>query len=175
MRALPWLSCSVLLLLAAGCEQLGRELGGDRDGNDAGATPGSVDAGLVGAGCGIEQQSGVQLCVATSMCPDVVVDTQAMPRCGFRIHGGTADLVCACGTALCPMGVFTTCAEAAQLLANQTEQGVCVQLAEGRCVDLGAASSPSPSSSSGGNPACDRQCLSDCGGGAACAAVCNCD
>jgi hypothetical protein len=175
MRAPPWLSCAVVLLLAAGCEQLGRELGGGRDGNDAGATPDADDAGIVGAGCGIEQQSGAQLCLATSMCPDVIVDTQAMPRCGFRIHGGTVDLVCACGTALCPMGVFTTCAQAAKLLANQTEQGVCVQLAEGRCVELGTRPSPSPSSSSGANPSCDRQCLADCGGGAACASVCNCD
>jgi hypothetical protein len=115
-----------------------------------------------------------QLCVAISTCPDLVVDTQAMPSCGFRIRGGTADLVCACGTALCPMGVFTTCAEAAQLLASQTEQGVCVQLAEGRCTEQGAAPSAAPSSSSGGNSACDRQCLAECGGGAACASVCNC-
>ena len=175
MRTLAWLSCSVVLLLvAAGCEQLSRELGGDRDGDDAG--PSESDAGetaIVGAGCGIEQRSGAQLCAATSMCPDVVVDTQAMPSCGFRIRGELVELVCACGTALCPMGVFTTCAEAAQLLANQTEQGVCVQLAEGRCIELGTAP-PAPSSSSGGNPACDRQCLAECGGGAACASVCNC-
>ncbi|MCW5837829.1 MAG: hypothetical protein KIS78_35890, partial [Labilithrix sp.] len=101
------------------------------------------------------------------------VDTQAMPSCGFRIRGSVVDLVCACAGAICPMGVFSTCAEAEELLASQTEQGVCVQVAEGRCAEsIGA---PTTSSSSGGNPACDRQCVKDCGGGAACASVCNCD
>ena len=139
--------------------------------SDGGA---AAEAGVVGGGCGIEQGSGVELCAATSMCPSVVVDTQAMPTCGFRVRGGAVDLVCACGTAICPMGTFATCAEATQLLTNQTAQGVCIQLAEGRCVES-AGSSSSSSSSSGGNPACDRDCMRDCGGGAGCAAVCNCD
>lgn len=172
-----------IALLSSGCEQLERGLGGgDRGGGDAGASgDGSasssaaiVEAGVVGGGCGIEQKSGLQLCIATSMCPNVVVDTQSMPSCGFRVRGNAVDLICVCGSAICPMGIFTTCAEAAQLLANQTEQGVCVQVAEGRCVDTGASSSSS-SSSSGGNPACDKKCMSDCGGGAACASICNCD
>jgi hypothetical protein len=164
-------------LFVLGCENLGQQSGDESD-----AGPGSAetktDAGIVGGGCGIEQKSGLQLCVATSQCPDVVVDTQALPSCGFRIRGAVVDLVCACGTAICPMGVFSTCAQAKQLLANQTEQAVCVQVAEGRCMESSGTSSSSSSSSSssgGANAACDRQCMKDCGGGEACASVCNCD
>jgi hypothetical protein len=163
-------------LAALGCENLQQ---GDGEA-DAGASTSSgstgADAGVVGGGCGVERTTGIQLCVATSQCPNVVVDTQAMPNCGFRVRGAVVDLVCVCGTAICPMGVFSTCAQASALLANQTEQGVCVQVAEGRCMESGAASSSSSStSSSGGNPACDRQCMKDCGGGEACASVCNCN
>lgn len=140
--------------------------------SDAGA---AGEAGIVGGGCGVERNSGIELCVATSMCPSVVVDTQAMPSCGFRVRGSVVDLVCACGTAICPVGAFSTCAEASQLLANQTEQGVCVQVAEGRCLESNGTTSSSGSTSSGGNPACDRDCMRECGGGAGCASVCNCD
>ncbi|OJY17394.1 MAG: hypothetical protein BGO98_00380 [Myxococcales bacterium 68-20] len=165
-------------LFAVGCLDLQQ----GTDGEDGGATAadGGADSAsrIVGGGCGTEQSTGAQLCIATSQCPNVVVDTQAMPGCGFRIRGGVVDLVCACGTAICPMGIFSTCAEAAQLLANQTEQGVCVQVAEGRCMESSSGSTSSSSSSgssNGGNPACDRQCMKDCGGGEACATVCNCN
>lgn len=179
---------ALLVLLAAsallGCEQLAQSLNPDAgDGtSSSGATPaaGSDAGSILGAGCGVEPKSGAQLCAATSQCPNVVVDTQAMPNCGFRVRGAVVDLVCACGTAVCPMGVFATCAEAKQLLSTQTEQGVCVQLAEERCFESApttgtTSSASSTSSSSGGNPACDQQCMKDCGGGAACASVCNCD
>lgn len=171
----------VVSLLATAVSGLGcLDITQSTSSDDAGAaaTDGGAagEAGIVGGGCGIEQGSGIELCVATSMCPDVMVDTQAMPSCGFRVRGSAVDLVCACGTAICPVGVFSTCAQAAQLLANQTEQGVCVQLAEGRCLESTPSSSSSSSSgASGGNPACDQQCMKDCGGGAGCASVCNCD
>jgi hypothetical protein len=165
-----------------GCElvQQGSEEADGGASGSSGSTSGSTsggDSGIVGGGCGREQSTGIELCVATSKCPNVVVDTQAMPSCGFRVRGAVVDLVCACGTAICPMGTFATCAEATALLTNQTAQGVCVQLAEGRCLESTATSSSSSSSSSstGGNPACDRQCMKDCGGGEACASVCNCD
>lgn len=168
--------CSILFavgVFALGCLDLNQ---GGGDGLEGGTgTPDASpagEAGIVGGGCGLEQTSSIELCVATSMCPDVVVDTQAMPRCGFRLRGGMVDLVCACGTAICPVGAFSTCAEASQLLANQTEQTVCIQLAEGRCSESGM-SSPSGASGSG-HPACDRQCMKECGGGEACASVCNC-
>jgi hypothetical protein len=161
------------------CAMLENKTGGDRD--DAGpvATPdGGAEGGVQGAYCGAERQTGIQLCAATSMCPTVVVDTQAMPSCGFRIRGSAVDLVCGCGDQVCPMGIFANCAQAAQLLANQSEGQVCAQLGEGRCTEATNATTTSSSggstSSSGGNTACDKQCLADCGGGAACASVCNC-
>lgn len=172
--ALVFATASACTLGAFACQKLDT---GTSDGSGTTSDGGtsSADAGsVVGGGCGVEQTSGIELCTATSICPSVVVDTQAMPSCGFRIRGSVVDLVCACGTSICPMGAFTTCAEATQLLANQTAQGVCVQLAEGRCTDTSSATSTSSTSSSG-NPACDRQCVADCGGGAACASVCNCE
>ena len=182
MRLLGAAALPVLMTLsgagvfALGCLDITQNTGDGDAGTAASDAGAAAEAGIVGGGCGIEQSSGIELCVATSMCPNVTVDTQAMPGCGFRVRGAAVDLVCACGTAICPVGIFSTCAEAAQLLANQTEQGVCVQVAEGRCTESSTTSSSSSgSSSSGGNPACDRQCMQDCGGGAACASVCNCD
>lgn len=174
---------TIAVSIVGGCQELSRELGSSSgDGADASPPADSTDGGtvaeggVIGAGCGTEQQSGAQLCIATSICPNVVVDTGALPGCGFRVRGSVVDLVCACGSALCPMGNFTTCDEASKLLSTQTESSVCVQVAEGRCTTVSGSSSSSSSSSSGGkNPACDSQCVKDCGGGAACAAVCNCD
>ena len=97
--------------------------------------------------------------------PSVRTSSSIRKRCRLRLphRGSVVDLVCACSGAICPVGIFSTCAEAAELLANQTEQGVCVQVAEGRCAEINGP--PATTSSSGGNPACDRQCVKDCGGG----------
>jgi hypothetical protein len=161
------------LLVGCGIEQLTQ--GGSSTTSSSTADGGAADASIeaaTGAGCGIESGSGVQLCVATSACPTVVVDTQALPHCGFRIKGGSAELVCACGESICSMGAYTTCAQAASLLTSQTEGQVCTQLAEERC----SVGTPSAGSSSGAsvNPACDRQCLKDCGSGGGCASICGC-
>lgn len=121
----------------------------------------------VGQGCGVETESGLQLCAVTNMCPEVVIDTQVFPHCGFRIRGSAIDLVCGCNGAVCPMGVFTSCTQAAQLLTNQTEQSVCAQINEGRCTQGAAPTTPA-------KPGCDKQCMAECGGGAACASLCNC-
>ncbi len=164
---------AVVSMVSLGCVDLTQGTGDGLDAGAAATDAGSAgEGGIVGGGCGTEQTSGIELCVATSMCPSVVVDIEAMPSCGFRVRGGAVDLVCACGGAICPVGVFSTCAEASQLLASQTQQGVCVQVAEGRCTEPSTSSS---SSSSGSNGACDRDCMKECGGGAGCASVCNCD
>lgn len=160
---------------ACGLEQLAS---GGAKGADAGAPADGGDAGdgavWTGQGCGVESQSGLTLCAATSMCPQVVVDTQAFPHCGFRIRGASVDLVCGCSGYVCPMGVFTSCAQATDLLTSQTEGAVCTQINEGRCAAAAPSSGSSGSSSSSGGAGCDRQCLAECGGGAACASVCNC-
>lgn len=184
MRALGYAILAPVMLVA--CLDVPGLLTPSESSASAGATTdaGTVDAAVVGGGCGLEPTSGQQLCVATTMCPTLVVDTQSMPHCGFRLRGGAVDLMCACGASLCSMGVFDTCSQAANLLANQTEAAVCAQVTEGRCLEktttVPTAVTPTPttsSASSSGDPndPCDRQCVKDCGGGAACASVCNCD
>ena len=171
LPAAALLFVSSTAVFASGCLELTQSgTGGDDAGASGSSGSAGADAGVTGVACGTELNTGVQLCRATSTCPNVVVDSQAMPHCGFRIRGTAADLVCACGTYLCSGGTFATCTDVAQLLANQTDQGICVQVAEGRCVES-ASSSPA---SSNENPACDRECMKDCGGGEACAFVCNC-
>lgn len=160
---------AALTLLFAACALPDFSAGsGSKSGGDGGTSDGG-DAGpaVSGAGCGTESETGMELCLATSACPSVVVDGQAFPTCGFRIRGSVVDLVCACGTQICSMGAYTTCAQAAELLANQSYGSVCAQVSEGRCVEA-----PNPSGGSGST--CNRACLDACGGGAGCAAVCNC-
>jgi hypothetical protein len=166
------------LVVGCGIEQLTQGSGSSSSSASTagdGGADGGGDSGVVGAGCGVETGSSTQLCVATSLCPKVVVDTTAMPHCGFRIKGASSELVCGCGDSLCSMGAFTTCAQAAALLTSQTEQAVCTQLAEGRCsAGVPTPSTTSSSSSSSGGSACDKTCMSECGGGAACASICGC-
>lgn len=183
MRAflVPTAAIAASLLLLAACALENRDGSGvGGDGGPTTSSDGGAEAGVQGAYCGAERQTGIQLCAATSMCPDIVVDAQSMPSCGFRIRGSTVDLVCGCGDQVCPMGIFSNCAQAKQLLANQSEGQVCAQISEGRCTTATNATTSSTSSggstsSSGGNTACDKQCYADCGGGAACASVCNCN
>jgi hypothetical protein len=177
MRLAPLLffSFGALVVLGCGFVQL-TPTGGDTSaatsaegGTDAATTP----TGIVGGGCGIEANSGTELCVATSACPNVVVDTTAFPNCGFRIVSGASELVCACDTQICSMGAFTTCDQAAALLTSQTQEQVCLQINEGRCSAAIPVPSSSGSSGSSGST-CDKQCLSECGGGEACASICGC-
>jgi len=160
-------------LVGCGLESITQGGGGGTSSTGDGGADAAAEAGITGAGCGVEPTSGANLCRATSQCPSVVVDSQEHPHCGFRIKGSASELVCGCGDSVCSMGAFTTCAQAAQLLAAQSEAQVCTQIAEGRCT---AASPGASSSSSGGSSGstCDKTCLAECGGGAACASVCGC-
>ena len=166
---------SACLIVGCGIEQLTQGGGGSSSSATTAADGGAdaaPDSGVIGAGCGTESGSGTQLCVATSACPTVVVDTTALPHCGFRIKAGASELVCGCGDSICSMGAYTTCAQAAALLTSQTESQVCTQLAEGRC--SAGVHAPSTSSSSSGGSSCDKTCMSECGGGGACASICGC-
>lgn len=140
-------------------------------------TPASADASTdgpahVGAGCGTDPTTGSTLCLVTSLCPELVVDHEGMPGCGFRIRGASVDLVCVCGTDICPVGVFATCEEATRLLASQTQPLVCAQVNEGRCVP-GAGSGVDASAPSDPLEGCE-ECYAACGGGDGCAQLCNC-
>ena len=180
---LPLAASAAALVLGCGIVDIAPAGGGSKATTAAaaaagdGGTDAAVEAGVVGANCGIESGSGQQLCQATSICPTLVVDTQAFPHCGFRIKGGATELVCACGQLLCSMGTYTTCTQAAALLKTQTEQQVCTQLAEDRCSAGTAAPSSGGSGTSGSSGAkgtCDHTCLAECGGGGGCASICGC-
>lgn len=173
--ALALIAATPFALVACNLDQLTQGSGGGApSSSDGGAGEGGADASVQGAGCGVEGESNTTLCRATSACPNVVVDSQALPNCGFRIRGAVVDLVCACGPSLCSMGTYATCAQAAQLLTTQTEQQVCLQSYEGRCTATGTSTSSS-GGSSGQSGTCDKACLSECGGGAACASICGCN
>jgi hypothetical protein len=142
--------------------------------NDAGlADGGAAGPTALGADCIQETTSGVQICSAISICPNVVIDHAVYPNCGWRIRGQALDLECACNGEVCPLGAPTTCDQAAKLLQDQTELQVCQQVAEGRCTP-----GPGTSSSSGasGAPAngCDKTCASECGGDPNCVRLCGC-
>ncbi|MCL2724560.1 MAG: hypothetical protein FWD69_09005 [Polyangiaceae bacterium] len=153
------------------------------DSSSDSTTTDTTSGAVTGSDCGLDSASGATLCLVTSQCPSVVIDSSTFPNCGFRIRGSIAELVCGCGEYICSMGAFTTCDQAEQLLSQQTEVSVCDQIAEGRCTagtpttsSTGSsdATSSSSSSSSGSSSSCDRTCLAECGGGAACASVCEC-
>jgi hypothetical protein len=183
MRIAPGVAFVLAACFAAGCALAQLTQGGGSETEtaataaaDAGGDTAAAEPAVKGAGCGVESGSGAQLCIATSLCPTVVVDTQALPHCGFRIKAGSSELVCACGESICSMGAFTTCAQAAQLLLTQTEAAVCAQVAEERCTTPTPAvgsSGSSGASSSSGSP-CDKTCLQECGGGGGCASICGC-
>ena len=176
----PMASATALIVLGCGLIDVTPNGGGSSTSSSAadGGPDAYVEAGVQGGNCGIESNTGQQLCQATSLCPTVVVDTTAMPHCGFRIKAGATELVCACGDMICSMGPYTTCTQAAGLLASQTEQQVCAQLAEDRCTPgMPAATDPGSSGTSGtsgGTGTCDHQCLSECGSGGGCASICGC-
>ena len=116
--------------------------GGDSSsggGNDASTSSSSSDsaseAGVTGINCGPDPDTGVELCLGISSCPDLSVDQDLYPGCGFRVHDGTGvlDLECACYGQICPIGIATTCDDAAALMQDQSQYTVCMQINEGRC------------------------------------------
>ncbi len=140
MRHLPF-AIAVLLIGQTAC--IAFNFGSKKSSGDAGTSDGGTD-GATGDGgtstgtpkgidCGPDPYTGVVLCSAISTCPDIYVDYDLYPGCGFRVHGSVLDLECACYGQLCPIGVTSSCDEAAKLLANQSAYAVCAQINEGRC------------------------------------------
>lgn len=133
----------IALLLVAQTACIGFNFGskkssGDAGTSDAGTSDASVDSPTStgtakGIDCGQDPYTGVVLCSGISTCPNVYVDYDVFPECGFRVHGGVLDLECACYGMLCPIGVTTSCTEAANLLQSQSQYTVCAQINEGRC------------------------------------------
>jgi hypothetical protein len=166
-----------LLFLAplSGCLQLGTP--GDSGGGIAGASSAgssSSDAGAPpasGTNCGVDPSSGIALCLGITSCPTVRVDPDLLPGCGYRIAGSLIDLECLCNDSLCPVGSAASCADAKALLADQSQQGVCTGIAEGRCTALSRSASDSNANT---KPNCDKNCRAECGGDLGCITQCGC-
>lgn len=109
--------------------------GGGKDASTSTTSDASTEAGVSGVNCGPDPDTGVILCLGISSCPGLSVDQDLYPGCGFRVHDGTGvlDLECACYGQICPIGIATTCDQAATLMQNQSQYMVCMQINEGRC------------------------------------------
>jgi hypothetical protein len=165
-----WLQAVLLGGSLSACAQLGLP-------QDSGAA-GAVGSGTAGAGssaevivrgtnCGLDPGSGVSLCLGISSCPTVRVDPDQFPDCGYRIAGSTIDLECLCGDSLCPMGTAASCLDAKSLLSEQSAQGVCAAIADGRCQVVQHTSIHS-------NSTCDPECRAQCSGVPGCITLCGC-
>jgi hypothetical protein len=164
------LTSIVLMVSLTACLQVGKggDSGSSANGGAAGAGSGGSSGGsLTGTNCGVDPSSGIALCLGISSCPSVRVDPERFPDCGFRIAGGRIDLECLCGDALCPMGSAASCLDAKALLFEESAQGVCAGIAEGRCQLLKETSSTSTSS-------CDKDCRTQCSGVPGCITLCGC-
>jgi hypothetical protein len=144
MRAAPWLGlvafavpiaamCSACITFTLGpSTSSSKDAGTSSSGGDDGGDAAPV---VQGAECGPDPDTGVVLCLAISTCPDLVIDPDLFPGCGFRIHASAdvIDLECACFGQICPIGIATTCDQAAALMVDQSQYTVCMQVNEGRC------------------------------------------
>ena len=131
-----WLPGILLGGSLSACAQLGlpQDSGaGGSGGSGAAGASATGDAPARGTNCGVDPSSGVSLCLGITSCPAVRVDPDQFPDCGFRIFGSTIDLECLCGDSLCPMGAAATCLDAKSLLSDESAQGVCATIADGRC------------------------------------------
>ena len=166
------LSAFCLAASVSACLQFSTGPGSGKEGAPAGSSAVSVEGGApaqpTGAGCGVETSTNTTMCTAISLCPQIVVDHDLYPTCGFRLHGNALDVECACSGSLCPLGSPATCAQVAQLLANQNQVSVCAQINEGRCT-RGASGFDAGRT----NP-CDKICASECGGNPQCLSDCGC-
>jgi len=144
-------------------------------GEDGGA---ATAATVQGASC-TQLSASISLCLAISSCPNLVLNPQVFPECGFRIHGTAIDPECVCGNYLCPIGVPTTCAEAAsEASGDATYDSVCEQSVEGSCLQLNATGSSggsgSSGSSSGSSTSACQQCIQSCDNVPSCIDACVC-
>ena len=171
MRIAETLGAGAAALFLGACLQIGTTA------SDAGAGPGNAhdaasaagdagDASTSGSGCVVDPASGVTLCTRIATCPDLAVDHDVYPDCGFRVPSASLDVECLCGNFLCPLGAAHTCAQAEALLASQSEIAACTQASEGRCA---ATEPPVPP-----NGSCDKVCQANCAGDPGCYRLCGC-
>lgn len=171
MRWLRSITLMASLLPLGACLQVGKvgDSGAGSDDGSAGMSSAASSGGAsaTGTGCGVDPSTGLTLCLGISSCPGVRVDPDQFPDCGYRIAGRAIDLECLCGDLLCPMGSAASCLDAQALLAEQSAQAVCANVAEGRCQLVQGTSGSSRST-------CDRDCRAQCGGAPGCLTLCGC-
>jgi hypothetical protein len=168
-----WIIGVFALSSLAACLQIG--MPGDSSGasSSGGSAGASADAGVTATGtsCGTDPGSGVTLCLGISSCPTVAVDPDQLPGCGYRISGNVIDLECLCDDSLCPVGSAASCADAKALLQDQTSQGVCAEVADGKCTTV--SQTPANTSSNTAS-SCDKDCRDECSGDPGCLTLCGC-
>jgi len=131
-----------------------------------------IPAGATGIACTTDVTTHVALCSGTSQCPNISVDTQQFPNCGFRTLQPTFDLECICfGNYLCPVGVVSSCQEIAGLFSGKTLNDVCNQVSLGYCTQ----NTGIPANGTGGaTSTCNQDCYSGCVGAPTCIVACGC-
>jgi hypothetical protein len=137
--------------------------------SNAGAS--SATVAPVGISCTTDYATGAKLCLGTSACPGVLVDSAQFPGCGFGTLTADFDLRCVClGNYLCKVGTASTCQQVSSLFSGNSLASVCNQVSLGYC-------------SQGGNTqtgrfdagaSCDVNCYSGCVGAPACIVACGC-
>jgi hypothetical protein len=166
-----WLVPAVLSMSVSGCGV--RPLG---DGSDPKGSSGAVTSAATGVNCGADPETGVQLCLGTRECPDVKLDADAFPGCGFHTTSKSYDLECVCNASdLCPIGVASSCDDIAGLFAHKTIADICNQAGGAACRSVARAGSGAPSGPpSNTSPNCNQGCAADCEGSPPCLQACGC-
>ncbi len=162
---------NLMLLSAVACANVGTSpLGSGSsslNGSDAAATSGSS----TGIACTATNTSAGSLCLGTTACPNVLVDSTQFPNCGFRTFDPDFDLECVCfGNYLCPMGVVSTCQQVTALFTSTTSADICNQVSLGYCTQVASSTSTGTGTSS----TCNWTCYAGCVNAPACIVACGC-
>jgi hypothetical protein len=159
-----------LCVSVTGCGLI-QSLLGDGSSGQGGST-GTGDTGPQGIDCGTDPETSVTLCLGTSLCPGMLIDTEAYPACGFRMNGGVLDVECSCNGMLCPLGAVGSCDDLKTAFANSNEGTICAQVSAGTCTQ-GTPMATSSSAATGGGT-CDVACRDECAGDQTCIQSCGC-
>jgi hypothetical protein len=161
---------ALLTLALSGCALL-QQLDGGGTGGTATTPPAASgsSAGAQGTNCGTDPDTSAVLCLGSTVCPGLTMDTSVFPGCGFRVNGAAVDIECSCSGWLCPLGA-TSCSDAQSKMMAENYSVVCSQLGTAACVQ----GKPVASSSSSSGGTCDTTCRDECAGEPNCIQLCGC-
>ena len=170
MKRASVISLSLSLVMAAACVAAT-----DSTSQTAGQstqTGSSSAVGPSGISCTSDTNTGSYLCVGTTACANVLVDTVKFPNCGFRTFAPSFELECICfGNYLCSVGTVATCQAVSTLFYATSLSKVC----NGVSLDYCKQGTASVSQGTGGSAStCDQTCYSTCVGAPACIVTCGC-